>query len=258
MKVFISWSGDLSGAIAEVVRKWLPGVIQCIKPYYTPNDIEKGTRWFDDVSKELEASDFGLLVMTKSNIQSPWMTFEAGALTKKLDKSRICPVLFGIENTDLKGPLVQFQTTRFDKDDFLKLVRSINNSCGEQKLEDAILIEVFDMFWPKLEKEIKQTIAISKDTNPKVIRTERELVEEILTLTRSFAIHNRVVQNFSPVALVNLNQSFRELLNAAKGSDQKELLPLIEKLEPPIIHFTQLYWEDKGVRERPIIEESPK
>ena len=58
MKVFISWSGDLSGAIAEVVRKWLPGVIQCIKPYYTPNDIEKGTRWFDDVSKELEASDF--------------------------------------------------------------------------------------------------------------------------------------------------------------------------------------------------------
>ena len=41
-KVFISWSGDLSKKIAEELRFWLPAVLQFVKPYFTPNDIEKG------------------------------------------------------------------------------------------------------------------------------------------------------------------------------------------------------------------------
>lgn len=34
MKVFISWSGDLSNKIGEKFRTWLPGVIQAVTPYY--------------------------------------------------------------------------------------------------------------------------------------------------------------------------------------------------------------------------------
>ncbi len=41
-KVFISWSGELSNKLAEAVRQWLPGVLQFVKPYFTPSDIEKG------------------------------------------------------------------------------------------------------------------------------------------------------------------------------------------------------------------------
>ncbi|WP_165788483.1 hypothetical protein [Stutzerimonas stutzeri] len=41
MKVFISWSGDMSREIGEALRTWIPGVIQQVKPYFTPNDIEK-------------------------------------------------------------------------------------------------------------------------------------------------------------------------------------------------------------------------
>ncbi len=40
MKVFISWSGDLSLALAGILRQWLPSVIQAAEPYFTPEDID--------------------------------------------------------------------------------------------------------------------------------------------------------------------------------------------------------------------------
>ena len=56
MKVFISWSGELSKTLAEILKRWLPAVIQAVKPYYTPDDITKGVRWNTDIAKELEES----------------------------------------------------------------------------------------------------------------------------------------------------------------------------------------------------------
>ncbi|TQV89535.1 hypothetical protein [Aliikangiella coralliicola] len=53
MKVFISWSGELSKELGEVFRDWLPSVIQSVKPFFTPNDIEKDSRWSKDIAQEL-------------------------------------------------------------------------------------------------------------------------------------------------------------------------------------------------------------
>ena len=63
MKVFISWSGSPSKEIAAVLRHWLPEVIQAVDPYYSPSDIDKGTRWLGEISAELEHSEFGILVL---------------------------------------------------------------------------------------------------------------------------------------------------------------------------------------------------
>ena len=41
MKVFISWSGELSKNIAEVIKKWLPCIIQSVEVFFSPDDIEK-------------------------------------------------------------------------------------------------------------------------------------------------------------------------------------------------------------------------
>jgi hypothetical protein len=267
MKVFISWSGELSGNIGEIIRKWLPSVIQCVKPYYTPSDIEKGTRWFGDISTELGLSDFGLMILTKNNVQSPWITFEAGALSKKLEKSKVCPILFGIEPTDIKGPLVQFQATRFSKDDFSKLVRSINNACGELKLEESVLNDVFDTFWPKLEKEITYSMTSYKDTSKTVTRNDRELIEEILNLTRSLANNNQTINNrgINPSAIADLDSYFGRLVDAVRNSGNVELLPIVENLSHAVTHIVTQYWaqdsnsgsinigEGRIVRGRPIV-----
>lgn len=183
MKVFISWSGTLSKEIAEIIKDWLPAVLQSVKPYFTPSDIEKGSRWNTDISKELEQSKLGIFIYTKDNLDSQWMLFEAGAISKTLDNSKVCPILFGLDNSDFKGPLTQFQTSQFNKHDFKKLVRSINNSLIDSKLSDKVFDEVFEMWWPKLEIRINSILDKKRVENVSV-RNDRELLEEILDLSR--------------------------------------------------------------------------
>lgn len=109
MKVFISWSGERSRAVADVLRRWLPSVLQAVRPYFSPDDVAKGARWSSEIAKELEASAIGILVVSPENQDAPWLLFEAGALAKNLERSKVCPLLFGgIEPTDVKGPSSSF------------------------------------------------------------------------------------------------------------------------------------------------------
>ena len=185
MKVFISWSGNNSKKLGETLRDWLPSVLQVVKPYFTPSDTEKGTRWNSEIAKELESSEVGILCVTRDNLHSDWVMFEAGALSKSLDKAHVCPVLFGIHNTDLAGPLKQFQTTEFDKEDFKKLVSVINNKLGENKLPAKVLDSVFEKWWPELKTKIDKILKKLGQDDTEPIRTERGLLEEILELGRA-------------------------------------------------------------------------
>jgi len=209
MKVFISWSGNTSKRVAEAIRDWLPTVLQTVKPYFTPSDIEKGTRWSTDIAQELDDSKAGIFCVTKDNINSQWLMFEAGAISKKIDQSLVCPILIGLENSDINGPLTQFQTTLFEKNDFKKLISDLNKANTENTLEESVLHTVFETFWPELEKKILSTIKedgvdISKDVG---IRSDREVIEEILDLSRALAIQksggfifhkelNQLISNF--------------------------------------------------------------
>ena len=70
MKVFLSWSGHRSHQVALALRDWLPSVIQSITPYVSSEDIDKGARWSTDIAKELEDSTFGILCVTKDNLEA--------------------------------------------------------------------------------------------------------------------------------------------------------------------------------------------
>jgi hypothetical protein len=63
--------------------------MQMVKPYFSPADIEKGAKWDNEISKELERSAFGLIIMTRETLGSHWVSFEAAALSKQVDKARI-------------------------------------------------------------------------------------------------------------------------------------------------------------------------
>jgi hypothetical protein len=56
MKIFISWSGQVSKQIAADLREWLPLMNQTFVPYMSSEDIEKGTHWSASIRRELEAS----------------------------------------------------------------------------------------------------------------------------------------------------------------------------------------------------------
>lgn len=154
MKVFISWSGDRSKAVAEALRSWLPVVLQPVRPWLSGYDIEAGSRWSSEMALQLEEARFGILCLTPENLDAPWVMFEAGALSKKLDGSRVCPYLFGFEPRELTGPLVQFQAARADRNDTKRLLMAMNHALGETRLPESVLDRAFDKWWPDLEASL--------------------------------------------------------------------------------------------------------
>lgn len=187
MEVFISWSGEKSRKAAEALRSWLPNVIQVLKPYFTPRDIDKGQRWSQDIAGKLSDSLFGIILVTKDNIDAPWILFEAGALSKNIGASHVCPLLLDLKPTDLTGPLLQFQASVFEKDDVRKLVGSVNSSIKDNPLPDSTLDNVFEKWWPDLDKDINNILSTDTSNSESEVRTERELLEEVLRLARQRA-----------------------------------------------------------------------
>jgi len=191
MKVFISWSGESSLKVAQTLRDWLPSVIQAIKPYVSSEDIDKGARWSTDISKELEESSYGILCVTNENFKAPWLNFEAGALSKSFDKSRVSPFLFGIKRAELSGPILQFQSTIYEEGDVKKLITGLNNSCEPQCIEDSKIENVFNVWWPELRKKLDKMLAELKKEggtseaagSPR--NKKEDILEEILELSRS-------------------------------------------------------------------------
>lgn len=188
MKVFISWSGNTSLKVAQMLREWLPYVINSIEPYVSSEDIDKGARWSTDIAKELEDSTFGILCVTKDNLEAPWLSFEAGALSKTIEKSFVAPFLFDIKRSEVQGPILQFQSTIFDKDDIKKMVKTLNQACGDAGIPEARLDKSFDVWYPTLEaglNELKNSTSNNdenKEANDSLHASE--ILEEILELSR--------------------------------------------------------------------------
>ncbi len=238
MNVFISWSGTRSKQLGEALRDWLPGVLQLVKPYFTPSDTEKGTRWESEIAKELETSEIGILCVTRDNIHSDWVMFEAGALSKVLDKSHVCPVLFGITNTDLAGPLKQFQTTEFTKEDFHKLITLMNNHLADNRLSSKTLDGVFEKWWPDIEKKI-QAILNEESPSEEPVRSDRDLLVEILELSRSAAKRN--IERLSSRAVAELIEVFLQLHEnqVSRVGSYQDTLNQLEKLSKPMIYIAR-------------------
>jgi hypothetical protein len=157
MRVFLSWSGTISRDLAAALHEWIPLVVQCARPFISTGDIEKGKRWSDVLGDELSKSGYGIVCVTRDNYAAPWLHFEAGAISKAIDKSYVSPLLFGIDPSEISGPLTQFQLTVCSKVDILSLMRSINSRLGDDyKLSDELLTREFEKWWPDLEVKLKE------------------------------------------------------------------------------------------------------
>jgi TIR domain len=186
MKIFISWSGPRSHAVALALWKWLPCVITSVRPWLS-DDIDAGDRWSKEIAVQLKESQVGIICLTPENLGAPWILFEAGALSKSLEVSRVCTYLFGVLPADVGQPLGQFQATRATRDDTRRLVATINRALGEAKVDEGRLDTIFEKWWPDLEGDLRRVTAPAEVEGAlaKPERTERELLEEILAHIRS-------------------------------------------------------------------------
>jgi hypothetical protein len=185
--------------VALALHDWLPSVIQAVKPYMSSESIEKGTRWGQDIGQALESFSVGIICLTPDNLTAPWISFEAGALSKSLDASRVMPLLLGLNRSDVPWPLAQFQLTVHEQSDIKKLIDAINRSAGpEAAVPEAVLSKSFNQFWPELDERLTQIATTAQEqrgVTPNQGVDQDAVLEELLDLARS---QQRLLAEVSP------------------------------------------------------------
>ena len=187
MKIFISWSGSLSGEVAQLLKRWLKCVLQATEPWVSSDDIERGSQWFNEINNVLENCNTGIICLTKSNITAPWILFEAGNLLKGLETSRVCTFLVDLEPKDIEPPLSQFNHTMPTKESMMKLVTTLNDRLpGDRSLPSETLRSVFDTYWPQFEKDLKAILLRAKKGQAAApVRSKNDMMVEILYAVRN-------------------------------------------------------------------------
>ncbi|MFK0003365.1 toll/interleukin-1 receptor domain-containing protein [Paenarthrobacter sp. NPDC090522] len=183
LQVFISWSGKQSHTVALALRNWLPLVLDNkIEPFVSSEDIGKGDRGLNKIAKQLEDSSYGIVVVTPTNQNSPWINFEAGALGKVVSDSKVAPLLVGLTDSDVSGPIKQFQNTEAtDSKAVLSLVRTLNGALDDS-LSDGTVEVLFEKHWPQFEQAVT---LLKPEAAPQPPRKEADLLDEVLTTVRS-------------------------------------------------------------------------
>jgi hypothetical protein len=188
LKVFISWSGERSQALAKAIHSWLPLVLHYVEPWLSHSDIDAGERWGVEVAKELDASAFGITCITSENVTSPWILFEAGALAKSMKEGQLVPLLFDIEFKDISGPLAQFQAKKVEKAGILDVVSAVNRAANSPE-PDLRITTLFEALWPTLEQSIA---TIPANAAPqRHARPQAEVLEELVSSVRNLDLRYR-------------------------------------------------------------------
>lgn len=128
-------------------------------------DIPKGTRWSGELGTQLEQTRVGVICVDPSNSVSPWLNFEAGALSRSVDDALVIPFLFRMKPTELSGPLSQFQVTdSASKEDVGRMIATLAERTDVPRGRAA---KTFEFCWPGL------TQALAALPNPTTIQPEQ-------------------------------------------------------------------------------------
>jgi hypothetical protein len=249
VKVFLSWSGQRSKAVAELLSDWIKCVLQASQPWISTRDIDKGAIWFSEISDQLKDTAAGIVCLTQENKEKPWILFETGALAKGLSTSRVCTFLIDLKSSDVEDPLAQFNHTFPDSSSMWGLVCSLNSGLDLARLDEKILRQVFETYWPQFDvkfKEIIKSVPAAAVSEP---RTGDSILTEILANTRALTVRIRDIEKniysgkslseesvVDPLALLERmakddNISIQEILRVGKefGAPESYVYSILDK-----------------------------
>ena len=132
MNIFLSWSGVRSKCAAQAFSGFFSQFFFWDTPViYLSTSTEKGVYWDEELEKALDKANFGVLFLTRENCgsPSPWMMYEAGALSrtagpKNMEKAKrryVMTFLLDGRASDIPSPVSRMQSTVFDKTDIIEM-----------------------------------------------------------------------------------------------------------------------------------------
>ncbi|WP_169331006.1 toll/interleukin-1 receptor domain-containing protein [Deinococcus gobiensis] len=236
MKVFLSWSGEPSRQVAKALKGWIELVLPGVQPWMSDKDLGAGVRWSQEIEASLKLSSFGVICVTASNRNSPWLNFEAGAISNNLSengdsKARVVPYLLDVVFNDINGPLSQFHGKQSNKSGTWELVQSLNN-LSSQPRDIRHLEKTFEAFWPELEDMLADASALAEKSNNKNINQESGLRDEDDKMNEMLTILRNINNSPPEVGAENLSSKvtpakIRSLANKL-GKDLGQSTDLIE------------------------------
>jgi hypothetical protein len=224
MKVFISWSGRRSRAVAQTLRTWLKDVIQSVDPWISVEDIEKGQRWGLSLAEHLESTHAGVICLTPENLTAPWLLFEAGALSKLHKEARVCTYLIDMPYAAVpSGPLAEFQHTLVTQEDTHRMVRSINAAIpeGQVRLTEAELNRAFKRCWPELQQCLETLPEPQEPIPPR--RPPEDMLQEVLEIVRTSAQSlSLIFKSTLDIRRSQILEKFEEIQDALRRLDRED------------------------------------
>ena len=160
MKVFIGWAGETSKEIASILKNWLNGMFDGHVSAFTPDDLAAGSLWFDGLRHAMTDANCGLLCVTEDNVNSQWLSYEAGALSGNAEL--LIPLLCGVSSLRVGAPLRMFQPISFGFDGMLELAHTLNELRGEALVPLPELDRRFKARYPALEMIIAEKLSAER------------------------------------------------------------------------------------------------
>jgi hypothetical protein len=154
-------------------------------------------------------------------------------------------MLFHLQPSDISGPLTQFQAATFEKDEVLRVLKSINNAADEEALDEARLPKIFTTWWDQLAGNLE---SISEDKQDDVTQNRSTLdlnsarvLEELLVLARQQSVSSAsAFTNISRQLIENTEQLHMTLRAAFRSNaDRIEFTKILPKLNT----FFEVFWK---------------
>jgi hypothetical protein len=215
--VFISWSKHLAREVAIALKEYLELVFDpVVLPWMSDQDVELGSRSMAELGETLDRSSFGIIVVTKTNQNSQWINFEAGALSKKVGDPAVSviPLLVDFDSpTDLTGPLAQFQAIVYGRENILRMMFVIAERAGVNR---RTIKHRFDSHWPTFDDQVQLALKDYPAEASVRERDEEDKTDEMLAILRRLQSDQRLGRPVKTVPPPQTPQSLGRILRVWK------------------------------------------
>jgi hypothetical protein len=185
MQTFISFSGPLSKEVGKLIHQLIDEVCPVTSPWISDIDVEQGENWFNDIAERINNTDRGIVVITKQNLSSPWIWWEAGALAGRTGFANVDAVLVDADFRDLSGsPLSAYQATTInDRERVCRLITQLNNASPSPRKVQT-LQGLFGKLWPQFESSVADLVAKNPQASESRPPKESDAQAEMTALMR--------------------------------------------------------------------------
>jgi|GEM_PF-1509578 len=186
LKIFISWSGELSRVVATEIYNGLTHLSDRFVPWMSNESISLGADNIQSIRDELQTTHVGIIVLTRENQHAEWINFEAGAISMKLAKEprAVVPLLVDMDNfSEVRGPLRFHQGALFTKEKWIGLLEELSERADATgRLKRAVMRRYHDdedRFWTAIESAKEASERVVTPSADELLRTILERIDEL-------------------------------------------------------------------------------